>query len=285
MVIAFITVFELILVHGKRQKPRHDEIEIVINDTHSSIRKCSNSECPPGTGLTVSCGTSISPSTPLECVFCVNGVNYSNTHDYSTCKSCRNCGKHQNKKGRCTREEDTTECLGTCIQGFYMDKITEDCHPCSDCCGEASKHHEKQCEDSRLPPTQQCRRTTAKCHPPPDNDTVMPEKEDPARQGSLQASGIAAIVISPIVFLVIIAVIWKYCGWQQFKSFFKTWCCCCCNLLKSNAGTTVNFHISDHFEEPDMESGALCINGSGSPLVAEETDDIGSLPSGNNNQS
>lgn len=285
VVIAFIAVSELILVQGKRQKPRHDEIERVINNTHSVIWKCSTSECNPGSGLNVQCGTSIPISIPIRCVFCVKGVNYSDTQDYSTCKSCRNCGKHENKREECTTEEDKTECLGTCRKGFYMDKITGDCHPCSDCCGEADKHHEKQCEDSGFPPKQQCRQNNVKCHYPPDGDTVIPERQDPESQGHLQALEIAAIAISSTVFLVVIViilVIWKYYSWQQFKSILKEWCCCCCNLMRSNAETTVNFHISDHFDAPDLESGALCINVSGSSLGAEETDDIGSLPSGNN---
>ncbi len=285
MVIAFIVVSDPILVQAKRQKPRPDEIERIINATHSVIWECSTSECNPGLGLSVQCGTSIPISTPIKCVFCVKGVSYSDTHDYSTCKSCKNCGKHENKKGECTPEEDTTECLGTCFKGFYMDKITGDCHTCSDCCGEANKHHEKQCEDSGLPPNQQCRQNNVKCHNPTDGDTAITERQYRERKERLQALQIATIVVCPTVFVlivVIILVIWKCFGWQQFKSMLKECCCCCCNRLRSNAGTTVNFHISDHFEAPDLESGALCINGSGSSLGAEETDGIGSLPSGNN---
>ena len=284
MQVVLITTSGLsVLVHGKRQKPRHDEIERVINNTHSVIWKCSNSECHPGSGLTVFCGTSVPISVPIKCVFCVKGVNFSSSHDYSTCQSCRNCGKHENKTGECTPEEDTTKCLGTCHKGFYMDKITGDCHPCSDCCSSielADKYHEKQCENSGLPIQYQCRMSNMKCHPTKaDKDRDDHDQEDD-QQGGLIPLEIAAIVIGSTIFIVIIAllfVFWKYYSWPQAKRILKACCCYCCRLLKSKSGNTVNFHISDHFEGDYLESTATM---SGSRLLAEQTDVIRSLPSG-----
>lgn len=228
--LALVTGLSLVRVHGKRQYPRPDEIERVINDTHSVIWKCSITECHPGSGLNVQCGTSISINIPIKCVPCVKGVNYSNTQDYSTCKSCRNCAKHENKRGECTPEEDTTECLGTCHKGFYMDKITEDCHQCSDCCNNvtAKKQHEIQCEDSGLPPKQQCRQSNIKCpHPSKPMASPLPNNLDNEQEseGTLK---IALIIPGAffIFLLTVFLVLLKFYGWKKMKRSLIKWCCC-----------------------------------------------------------
>lgn len=271
MVIAVISASQLFLVQGKRQKPRHDEIERVINDTHSFIWKCSNSECPPGSGLNVQCGISIPISIPIRCVFCVKGVNYSNTQDYSTCKSCKNCGEHENKEGECTPEDDKTNCLGTCYKGFYKDKITEDCHPCSNCCGEGDKHHEKQCEDAGLPPKQQCRRTNVKCHHPTKAGDSERKDQQREHQGSLQALEIAAIVLFSTIAVIIIVflVFWWFYGWERVKNILKKYCCCCCQLVQSTGG--------NESDKDDLESTFCNVNGS---QLTEYADELGTLSSG-----
>lgn len=273
-VVIAIVILNFVHILGERHKPRHDEIERVINVTHSVIWKCTNSECHPGSGLNVQCGISIPISTPIICVPCVKGANYSNSQDYSTCKSCKNCGKHENKRGQCTGEEDTTECLGTCHKGFYMDKITHDCHPCSDCCDHLDKHHEKQCEDSGLPSQQQCRQTNL-CHPSTDA-TPTKTYHQPERPRSLKTLEIAAIVfsITMAVFIIGFLVLWWRFGWEQVKSTFKSCCCYCCNLVWSTGGNAVDFNPSD---QDDLES-AFC-NVGGIQLV-EDGDVLGTLTSG-----
>lgn len=260
-------------VHGKRQQPRHDEIERVINDTDSVICKCSNRECSPGSGLNVQCGTSIPYSTPIQCVGCVKGVNYSSTQDYSTCKSCRNCGKHENKRGECTPEEDKTKCLGTCHMGFYMDTITGDCHLCSDCCNIviAKKHHEKQCEDSGLPPEQQCRQSNIKCPRPtkPDNEQ--------GRQGALTIA-LIFIAIFLIILLIVFLVLLRRYGWEQVKSFLTKFCCCCCQLVLPMGGITINFDVSDQFFEGDLEAAPCNVSGSHVTEGCDVLTTLSSLP-------
>ena len=244
-------------VHGKRQQPSHDEIERIINQTHSVIWKCSTTECHPGSGLNVQCGTSISIDIPIKCVPCVKGVNHSSTHDYSTCKSCRNCAKHENKTGECTPEEDTTECLGTCHNGFYMDKITVDCHPCSDCCNIviAKKHHEEQCKNSGLPPNQWCRQSNIKC-PRPTKQMTSPIPNNPDNeQGGQGAVTISLITISIVVFILVIVflVLLRCYGWEQVKSFLTK----CCRLVLPTEWNTVSFYESAQVVEVDSEA-ALC---------------------------
>lgn len=253
--VAVITASGLVSVNGKRQKPRHDEIERVINDTHSVIWKCSNTECHPGSGLIVQCGSSISINTPIKCVPCVKGVNYSNTQDYSTCKRCRNCAKLENKTGKCTREEDTTECLGTCYKGFYMNKITGECHPCSECCNNvtAKKHHEEQCADSGLPPNQQCRQSNIKCpHPSKPMTSPLPNNPD-VEQGSQGSLKIALIIIGTFfILLILFLVLWRCHGWEQIKSLLVK--CRCCRLVLATEGNTIDFHASDLWFEGDSET-------------------------------
>lgn len=282
-----ITASGLVSVNGKRQKPRDDEIEIVINDTDSYPWKCSNTECPPGSGLTVQCGTSISIHVQIKCVPCVKGVNYSNTHDHSTCKSCRNCTKNENKIGKCTLEEDTTECLGTCYKGFYMDNKTGKCHPCSDCCNNSEKiYHEEQCEDSGFPPNQQCRKSNITClHSTKSTISQLPNTGNPDNeQGSQEALTIALIIIAIFLILIVFLVILLRCyGWQKVKSFLRKWCCCCRRHGVSDEGIySVNFHVSDQFFKGDSKAAVVSVY-SGSHLT--EGGDVLTNPSslsGNN---
>ena len=161
--VSFVFLSQVILVWGSsltscgRQKPRPDEIEIVMNVTHSVIRNCS--ECRPGSGMSIPCGTSVAFGVSINCVNCVKGVNYSDTSDYSQCKSCRRCSPHQKLSGNCTTTEDASSCLKKCDKGFYWNNVKNACHQCSYCCGKQLIHHEKQCEDSGLPKTDQCRET------------------------------------------------------------------------------------------------------------------------------
>lgn len=158
-----------------RQKPRPDEIEIVMNVTHSVIWKCL--ECHPGRGLSIPCGTSVAFGVSINCVNCVKGVNYSDTSDYSQCKSCRRCSPHQKLSGNCTTTEDASSCLKKCDKGFYWNNVKNACHQCSYCCGEQLTHHEKQCEDSGLPKTDQCRETQCYIHSnnkePSSNNVIL----------------------------------------------------------------------------------------------------------------
>lgn len=267
----------IVCVHGKRQQPSHDEIERIINETHSVIWKCP--ECHPGSGLIAQCGTSISIDIPIKCVPCVKGVNYSNTQDHSTCKSCRNCAKHENKRGECSAEEDTTECLGTCHKGLYMDKITGECHPCSDCCNivTTKSHHEEQCEDSGLPRNQQCRQSNYEC---PHSTMTSPPPENPDDEpGSQGTSTIALIIIGIFLLLLIVLVLflWRCYGWERVKSFLTKCCCCCCSLVLPTGGNTVHFHASDHFIEHDLEAAHGTVSGS---HLTESGDVLSSLPAG-----
>ena len=209
---------QVILVWGssltscKRQEPRPDEIEVVINVTHSIIWKCSVTECHPGSGMNIPCGTSVAIGTPIECVYCVKGVNYSDTNDYSQCKSCRDCSPHEKSSGNCTTTEDASRCLEICRKGFYWNNVTNACDQCSVCCGQPPTNHEKQCEDSGLPVTLQCRETPLlECV-----DTYEPKLDN-----SLSSKNLVIIVMTVTTACTLFAVI-CVCGirfslWKKFK--------------------------------------------------------------------
>ena len=262
-------------VNCKRQKPRYDEIERVINETHSIIWKCS-SECPPGRGLSVPCGTSVPFSVVIDCVDCVRGFNYSNTHDYAQCKSCRNCpDENEETTGECTTTEDTTKCLGTCRKGFYREILTDSCRPCSNCCGESYKHHETQCENSDLPTTQQCRETKLKCQPPTNTSNGNPTHQaensthpDDTQSGTLLCLKIVGIVLICLIILVVVILIlmWKVFGFREAKNILKNWCCHCCQSFANSSGGNIFYFAGEVFGEPDVESAS--------------TDKIGFLQSG-----
>ena len=222
----------------KRRKPGPDEIERVINATHSIFWKCTMLQCPIGHGATVPCASSVSISTPIKCIPCIGGVNFSHSHDHTTCKSCQNCDKHEKKSGECTPESDTTKCLGKCHKGFYMDKISGGCHPCSDCCGQDKKHHEKQCENSNLPRSMQCRENNFDCPKQDTKNTTGKSKH----KGGLKSSTIVGIVLGPVCFLLVVGVIF-------FIYRFRSGSDCL-----SSPTLDMSFHSSEnHFQNSEFD--------------------------------
>ena len=222
----------------KHRKPGPDEIERVINATHSIFWKCTMLQCPIGHGATVPCASSVSISTPIKCIPCIGGVNFSHSHDHTTCKSCQNCDKHEKKSGECTPESDTTKCLGTCHKGFYMDKISGGCHPCSDCCGQDKKHHEKQCENSNLPRSMQCRENNFDCPKQDTKNTTGKSKH----KGGLKSSTIVGIVLGPVCFLLVVGVIF-------FIYRFRSGSDCL-----SSPTLDMSFHSSEnHFQNSEFD--------------------------------
>lgn len=252
----------------KRHDPGPDEIERVINETHSFMWSCKRLECHPGLGMNVRCGTSISFSTPIMCVSCVKGVNFSNTSDYSPCKRCKMCSKHEEKTGECTLEEDTTDCLGICHKGFYWDSVVDKCQPCSECCGQRDKYHEKECEDSGLPSSKQCRENNFNCSDMPTKNTTesldhdnpegskIPTKNtdtptknvDHDNQEGLEALEIVGVVVSVILIAVfiIVVVIGVVKGWHGIGSTLMSCFHHCFHIEESNGGSTMHFDVPDH---------------------------------------
>ena len=163
------------------------------------------------------CGTSVSVDFMLQnkykmCVNCVKGVNYSDTSDYSQCKSCRKCSSHEKPSGNCTTTEDASSCLNICSKGFYWNNVTNECDQCSDCCWPPRTNHEKQCEDSGLPVTLQCRETLfGEC----TSSLSFPGYND---DGLSSYNRVATVITACTVFAVIcLLLVIKFSLWKKFK--------------------------------------------------------------------
>ena len=200
---------------SRRHKPGEDEIERVVNDTHSVFWQCVDG-CPPGSGFSVKCGTSVSINISIECQECKLNVTYSDTYDNSPCKPCRRCKEHEKKKGVCTVNKDTTKCLRSCEKGFYWEN--NNCHRCTKCCkNNISLNHQKQCEDSDLPESHQCRRIETVCQ-----EDLHKETQDYYREGKGKAD-VLIIIIVPVAIFIIIAI--TVVIWKKFKGKINSCLC------------------------------------------------------------
>ena len=235
-------------IQSLRHYPKADEIER-FNKTHSFIWKCSNIECPPGHGLSVQCGKSVPMNQPINCIPCIERVSYSDTNDYSVCKGCKHCGKNQKKSGNCTVAYDYTKCLG-CKERYYWDIISNDCHPCSVCCG--NNDHEKECENSGLPPNEQCQETHSDCsHPPPtklmEKGGKFQENTGPNklwRTRNVSPGVIWVIIVGVIigVFACIFMVLKKTDQMTHVQSIlYKFFCCHTCWSQSNSGRNTMEF--------------------------------------------
>jgi len=88
-------------------------------------------ECGDGSGSSVPCGATVPVGTKINCVLCVNGANFSDSHSTDQCQPCGLCaGEHEHVLNKCTHESDV-KC--DCKEGFYRNKTNDKCHPCSSC--------------------------------------------------------------------------------------------------------------------------------------------------------
>ena len=115
-------------------------------------------DCPPGLGLSISCGDIVPAKTDIHCVPCVPGKTFSEGHDKLPCKKCKSTLCHENEKilGSCKVDNDNSSCGGVCKKGFYpRDGDLSHCQPCSRCLNNASILV-KKCKDDGLPVKKQC---------------------------------------------------------------------------------------------------------------------------------
>ena len=162
--------------------------------------------------MSIPCGTSVAFGISIKCVNCVKGVNYSDTSDYSQCKSCRNCSPPEKSSGNCTTTEDASSCLEICSKGFYWNNVTNACDQCSDCCGQPLTNHEKQCEDSGLPVTRQCRKTLLR---------ECLYTDEPNLDNGLARSVVIVMTVASALTLLVLATlgVWclKFCLREKFE--------------------------------------------------------------------
>ena len=276
--------FGIMCVSCEQHRPRHDDIGRVVNDTHSGTWKCP--ECPFGQEPSVKCGASVNISVHIQCVECVRGFTYSDSHGNAPCKICKKCAENEETSGQCSKEEDTTTCLGTCRKGFYLEELTESCQPCGNCCGE-NYQLEKQCENAGLPTKHQCRQTVECQHPTNASqldDMQRQENQNDSQTNSLSVLEVAvmcifsAVLIIAILLLVALFVMWRLRGWQETKRILRGHFCPCCPSAILNDEVAVQFE-NEVFDpgnfEPTCTTWREC-----EMYKEEETDQMGPLKSG-----
>ena len=225
-------------VFGKRHKPRPNEIERVINETHSIIWGCPT--CHPGQGLSVKCGTSVPFNRIIECLLCEKGVTYSDTEGTGVCLPCRVCSENQLKTGVCSLEVDSIDCAG-CIEGYYKE-ITGDCHECSWCCVNDSRdEYMPDCTGMPIK-NKHCRiqKHSDECVPPKTTVSTLPMKLSQA-----QITGIGVGVTLTIIAVLALCVLWRREDLRQrVQNFFWRNCCC---------PKTMNFQDEGPSSQDDVE--------------------------------
>ena len=276
--------FGIMCVSCEQHRPRDDDIGRVVNDTHSGTWKCP--ECPFGQEPSVKCGASVNISVHIQCVECVEGFTYSDSHGNAPCKICKKCAENEETSGQCSKEEDTTACLGTCRKGFYLEELTESCLPCGNCCGE-NYQLEKQCENAGLPTKHQCRQTVECQHPTNAShldNTQRQENQNDSPTNSLSVlevvvmSLFSAVLIMAILLLVALFVMWRLRGWQETKRILRGHFRSCCPSAILNDEVAVQFEngVFDPGNfEPTCTTWREC-----EMYKEEETDQMGPLKSG-----
>ena len=100
--------------------------EFTILDSNNHGESCSKCPtCPPGKGLAVQCGSKVKSGTFIGCENCENDT-YSDTNDTSHCKPCNQCG-FKIMHGKCTPRQNSNCSMTSCIPGYYMDRVLDQC--------------------------------------------------------------------------------------------------------------------------------------------------------------
>jgi hypothetical protein len=138
-------------------------------------------ECPKceiGKGLSVECGGTYDIGTKIECPPCEKGITFSDKRDRGQCKECRKCQENENKIGECMPSKDTIECH--CKTGYYKDKLSRKCMPCSWCCYDTSDIYMSECNIPQVPRKRQCSfQYDKQCSPTSTPTTSTPTTSTP----------------------------------------------------------------------------------------------------------
>ena len=116
------------------------------SDTKYKCLECP--ECPEGSQPSVLCGSSVKYKTPVHCVPCKLGEDYSNSYGKSQCQSCTVCSKGRGIKKNCTLSANT-ECDDKCIVGYYHEPLISGCFRCAECCGDEHDENATDCASGR----------------------------------------------------------------------------------------------------------------------------------------
>ena len=147
------------------------EYGLLSEDKKLTCKPCNTlHQCPPGTGLSISCGEVVPISTDIHCNHCVPGKTFSANFDKKPCQPCRSLLCHKNEKiiGKCRPASDTSKCSGVCKTGYYTKEgRLDDCQPCSSCFNGSFTRVQK-CKNDGMPEDKQCEVRSSV----PPNDTT-----------------------------------------------------------------------------------------------------------------
>ncbi|XP_068718148.1 uncharacterized protein [Montipora capricornis] len=113
-------------------------------------------KCPPGSGSTVPCGTTIPTRFNASeiCKPCTVG-EYSDSFSSESCKTCSKCLPNEIVEADCTSISDTRCSCEPCPKGFYRNETTFHCLPCSECVKGINEKVE-QCARQKISGAQIC---------------------------------------------------------------------------------------------------------------------------------
>ena len=128
----------------------------VIEWSNGDLGCMSCLKCPPGSGVTVPCGSTVPSNVSVTCKACVQG-EYSNSFSSESCKPCSTCLPDEVLVAKCTNISDTRCSCKPCPKGYYRNKTISKCLPCSQCCLDGTDKVVPQCVSQKIPRTQTCR--------------------------------------------------------------------------------------------------------------------------------
>lgn len=123
-------------------------------------------KCPPGSGTTALCGSTVPYNASIECKVCMP-EHYSDSFSSESCKPCSACMPDEVIVAKCTKISNTRCSCKPCPVGYYRNQTLSKCLPCSECCLNAMDVV-PQCVSQGMPHVQTCsyyksKRCRSKC--------------------------------------------------------------------------------------------------------------------------
>ena len=130
------------------------EAQITVKLPDDNITCVSCPKCPPGSGTTALCGSTVSYNASIECKVCMP-EHYSDSFSSESCKPCSACMPDEVIVAKCTKISNTHCSCKPCPVGYYHNQTLSKCLPCSECCLNAMDVV-PQCVSQGMPHIQTC---------------------------------------------------------------------------------------------------------------------------------
>ena len=130
-----------------------DQLVVELPDGNFTCVNCP--KCPPGFGTIVPCGGTAPYNVSVPCEPCMPG-RYSDSLSSESCKICSQCLPDEAVMAKCTNISNTQCSCKPCPKGYYRNKTTSKCLPCSGCCLDGKDEFVPECVSQKVPRTQTC---------------------------------------------------------------------------------------------------------------------------------